>query len=118
MNNDITQMKEIRKIRFSVLYGLLFAIIGFLIGVYISPDRNSAEFSEKYFYIYSSVSCFITAWLASYFWIEKVNKYSNSRMILISIFVGLISHWLCFYLITFELNIRYWILNEHFFSSN
>jgi len=103
-----------KTISFSSIFGLLFSIIGLVIGIWISNTAISGSY--RYFYLYSTISGFITAKLFAKYIIEKKKKFTHTRFISVSIFTGLLSHWLCWYLITLELNFRYWILNEHFFS--
>ena len=99
---------------FSTIFGLLFSLIGIIVGIWVAYISVNKDYS--YFYIYSGVSGFITGKLFSKYIIEKKNLYSNTMYFTVAILTGLISHWLCWYLITLELNFRYWILDEHFFS--
>ncbi|WP_282122684.1 hypothetical protein [Algibacter mikhailovii] len=99
---------------FSTLFGILFSIIGIIVGIWISLSAISNDY--KYFYIYSGISGFITGKLFAKYIIEKKNRFNHQNYILVGIITGLLSHWLCWYLITLELNFRYWILNEHFSS--
>ena len=108
----ITRMKK--NISFSTIFGILFAIIGLVIGLLISNTTINDDY--KYFYLYSVFAGFITAKLFAKYLIEKKSKFTNIRLITTSILTGLLSHWLCWYIIILELNFRYWILDEHFFS--
>ncbi len=101
-------------LKFPLIYGLLFSLIGIVIGIYISQIGGSEDY--KYFYVYASISGFITAWVVSYLINQRKNRFSNVHLFLTSIIVGLLSHWLCWYFIAIELNIRFWIFDEHFFE--
>ena len=99
---------------FSTLFGILFSIIGIIVGIWISTTAISNDY--RYFYIYSGISGFITGKLFAKYIIEKKNRFNHQNYIIVAILTGLLSHWLCWYLITLELNFRYWIMDVHFFS--
>lgn len=99
---------------FSTIFGLLFSLIGLIVGIWITYMTDNKDYN--YFYIYSTISGFITAKLITKYIIEKKNKYNDMNYIIVGILTGLFSHWLCWYIITLELNFRYWILDEYFFS--
>jgi hypothetical protein len=103
-----------KKLNFSTLFALQFLLIGVVVGIFISMNATSEDY--RFFYIYSGTSGFITAWLTSYFLIERPNKPTDARFVLTTVIVGLLSHWLCWYLIEIELNIRYYLLNEYFYE--
>lgn len=99
---------------FSTLFGMLFSLIGITVGIWVSSISISEDY--QYFYIYSAVSGFITGKFLSRHLIEKKDGFNNRRYIIVAVLTGLLSHWLCWYLITLELNFRYWFLDEHSFS--
>ncbi len=78
---------------FSILFGVLFSIVGFFVGLYISQTAVNDDY--KIFFIYSSIAAFLTAFISAYLLIERRNKFTNNRIILTSIFVGFFSHWVC-----------------------
>lgn len=98
----------------STLYGFFFSLIGIIVGIWVSISAISEDY--EYFYIYSGISGFITGNLLARYIIERKNRFNHGSYIIVAVLTGLISHWLCWYLITLELNFRYWILNEDFFS--
>lgn len=100
---------------FSTLFGIFFSLIGVIVGISISITAVGNDYN--YFYIYSGISGFITAKYFAKFFIEKKDKFNHLRLIGVAVLTGLVSHWLCWYLINLVLNFRYWILNEHFFSA-
>ena len=102
------------KPKFPLVFSLLFSIIGLIVGIWISQTTSNNDYS--YFYVYSTLAGFITAWILSKYFIDKKNNYTNTRLIIVGILVGLLSHWLCWYLITLEMNFRYWVLAEYFSS--
>jgi hypothetical protein len=102
------------KVKFSILFASLFAFIGIAIGLYLTGDAVSENY--HFFYIFSGTAAFLTAWTLSYFLIERKANYSNLRIALVALIVGVMSHWVCWYLITIELNIRYYFLDEFFFE--
>jgi len=99
---------------FSSLFGLLFSLTGIIIGIWIANTTDNKDYN--YFYIYAAASGFITAKLLAKYFIEKPKKFTHKRLILVSVLSGLLSHYLCWYLIILEMNVRYWILGEHFLS--
>lgn len=101
-------------LKFPFLFGILFSLIGIIIGVFISHTAVSKDY--EYFYFYSGIAGFITAWISAFLIIERTKQDSDFRLIITSIIVGLLSHWLCWYLVGIELNIRYHIFKEYFFE--
>jgi|GEM_PF-7028211 hypothetical protein len=99
---------------FSTLFGLLFSIVGIMLGLWITFISTNKDYD--YFFIYSSISGFLTAKLLAKYVIERRNDFSQKNLLIVSILTGLMSHWLCWYMINIGLNFRYWILGEHFFS--
>jgi hypothetical protein len=90
----------------------LFSLIGAMIGIFISIDSVNDDY--RYFYIYSSFSGFLTAYVTSRIIIEKKGDFNHVRLLAVSLFVGLFSHWVCWYLIAIEMNFRFWVLGEYF----
>ena len=101
-------LMNFKKISFSFIYGIQFAIIGLLIGLVV----NKLNDSHNNFYIYSSLAGFLTAWLFSIIFIERKKNFDIHRLVGVAILVGIFSHLLCWYLFAIDLNFRYWILNE------
>ncbi len=99
---------------FSTIFGLFFSLTGIIVGIWIAYTTTNKDYN--YFYIYSGISGFITAKLIAKYLIEKKRRFNHTSYIIVAIATGLISHWLCWYIITLELNFRYWILDEYFFS--
>ncbi len=97
---------------FSTLYGILFSIVGIIVGIWISIIGISDDYT--YFYIYSGIAGYITGKLFAYYIIQRKNRYNHQNYILVGILTGTISHWLCWYFILLELNVGYWILGENY----
>lgn len=102
------------KIKFEILYGLLYSIAGLGIGGYISVTSIGEGYD--FFWLYATLAGFLTGYLLSFFFIVRRNNYKSYNLLVIAPIVGLISHWLCWYLMAIELNVRYWIFGEHFFQ--
>jgi hypothetical protein len=103
-----------KKKSFSTIFGLLFSVVGLIVGVWITNTAVNEDYNH--FYIYSTISGFITAKLIAKYLIEKRNRYTNPMYVVAAVLSGLLSHWVCWYIITLGLNFRYWVLGEHFFS--
>ena len=103
-----------RELKFPILFGLQFSIVGLFVGVWISSTTSNKDYS--YFYIYSTIAGFITAWILAHFLIEKKKNYSLERLIIVAVSTGLISHWLCWYIIILKYNFSFWILGDHYFN--
>ncbi len=79
----------------SMKIGLLYSIIGLLIGLYISnPFTND----WRYFYLFSSFSGFITTALLWQLFIEKSKRRSLIKAVFIGLLTGILSHYVCWYL--------------------
>ena len=99
---------------FSTLFGLLFSVIGIIVGIWIAYTTSNKDYEN--FYIYSGISGFITGKLLAKHIIEKRNRFNHKSYFIVAILTGVFSHWLCWYVKTLVLNFRYWILNERLFS--
>lgn len=99
---------------FSTLFGLLYSVIGIIVGLWVAYVSTNKDYD--YFFFYSSISGFLTAKLLAKYIVERRKDFNHKNLILVSILVGLISHWLCWYMINLGLNFRYWVIGEHFFS--
>lgn len=107
-----SKINSINKLSLPTLYGLLFMCVGMLVGGFVSSSAISHDYS--YFFIYASLSGFLTAKYLAKLFIRRNSTFLSYANV--SIFVGLLSHWLCWYFAAIEANIRYWILDEYALS--
>ncbi|MCT4559804.1 MAG: hypothetical protein N4A41_00350 [Crocinitomicaceae bacterium] len=103
-----------KNLSFSTLFGILFSIVGIMVGLWISITSGNNDY--KYLYVYSGISGFLTGKLLANPLVENGKKFNHKNLILVGILSGLLSHWLCWYLLMLEYNFRFWILNEDFYS--
>ena len=101
------------KLNFSLVYGILFALGGIGVGlfVYFVSSRNN---DKQFFFVFSGLGGFLTAYYASKFLVVKKDGIRFNRFFWTSILVGLLSHWTCWYLMILFINIDYWLLDSYF----
>lgn len=89
---------------YSLINATLFGFISALAGKLIISDYHGKNW--EYLWISTGAGGFFTALLFSYVFIVLTKNYSNSRLILIGILIGVISHWTHWYLLLSAQSIR------------
>jgi hypothetical protein len=94
--------------RQALLYGLLCTPVGIAIGLFIALDSAASGF--RYFYLYSGLAAFMTASFMWWLLIGRPEKPSGTRAVAVGALSGLLSHWLCWYLMLLWVNVDfYWL---------
>lgn len=82
-------------LKYAILFSIYSAAIAKLMFSIVGPD---IEDGWKSVWIYFGIATFIVTYTLSYFFIEKKENYRKFRLIIISIIIVLLSHWLTWYL--------------------
>ena len=98
------------RLSFSIIYGLLFSLVGLAVGLVILLTTPNEDYNG--FFLPASIGGFLTAWGLSRLFLERANGFKTIRITWVSILVGLLSHWTCWYIVVILLNFDYWILDE------
>jgi len=94
----------------STKYGLLNSIVGFLIGIHLT--FNSIGDGYWIYIIAAPLSAFFCG---AFFWNLVTRKFKlngEGRSSIVGILTGSISHYVCWILINFGMNICYWIFDN------
>ncbi len=103
------------KLSFSIIYGLLFSFVGLVVGLIILLTTPNDDYNG--FFLPASIGAFLTAWSLSRLFLKRVNQFTTIRITWVSILVGLLSHWACWYIVVIILNFDYWVLDESLLGS-
>jgi len=92
----------------AVTFGLLCVPVGVAIGLFVSRDANDG--SLGYFAVFAALSAFLVSTFLWWLLIQRTNKRTNRRAVTVGILTGLLSHWLCWYLMLLWSNVDFWLL--------
>jgi hypothetical protein len=81
--------------RYSLKYSLVFGVISALAAAMISSLGMKDEWTRLWMHAGSASA--IVAYTLSYFFIEKKQPCTNTRIVLVGTSIALLSHWLCWF---------------------
>ena len=87
--------------RYSLKYAILFSMYSAFIAYVMSSYGKKIGVAESwdFMWIYFGIATFIATYTLSYFFIEKKVNYRKTRLFFLAILIGILSHWLCHYVI-------------------
>lgn len=83
------------KMRYSLKYSLVFGMISALAALMIISLGLKDEWANLW--VFSGSASAIVAFTLSYFFIEKKQPCTNTRIVLVGTSIALLSHWLCWF---------------------
>ena len=81
---------------YSFLNGLIFGIISALAGFLFVQEPHGDGWESLW--ISTGTAGFITGYIFSKFLVTKPKKYSNSRLVITGVIIGILSHWMHWYI--------------------
>ena len=93
----------------ALLYGLLCAPVGLVIGFFVASEASDGVY--RCFSFYAALAAFLMSAFLWWLMIQRSNKPSSGRAVAVGILSGLLSHWLCWFLILLWSNVDFWLLN-------
>lgn len=88
----------------SLKFGLYNALMGLAVGIYIAYTATGSGY--ELFAVIAPVAVFMAGWLF-WKWLIK-SPVSNSRVLLVGLLTGSVSHYIAFVLLSVVMNICYW----------